>query len=64
MHISKAGKNAMLPARTAVLAAANLTGGHFDPPSSVNLERLYTMIVMLSVGFRINIGKFGATIRL
>jgi replicative DNA helicase Mcm len=31
VHVSKAGKNAMLPAKTALLAAGNPTGGHFDP---------------------------------
>ncbi|MGB9932859.1 ATP-binding protein [Haloarcula amylolytica] len=31
VHVSKAGKNATLPAKTAVLAAGNPTGGHFDP---------------------------------
>ena len=31
VRVSKAGKNATLPARTALLAAGNPTGGHFDP---------------------------------
>jgi len=31
VHVSKAGKNARLPAQTALLAAGNPTGGHFDP---------------------------------
>ncbi|GGL73338.1 ATP-binding protein [Halocalculus aciditolerans] len=29
--VSKAGKSAMLPAQTSILAAGNPTGGHFDP---------------------------------
>jgi replicative DNA helicase Mcm len=31
VHVDKAGKNATLPAQTALLAAGNPTGGHFDP---------------------------------
>lgn len=31
VHVSKAGKNATLPAKAALLAAGNPTGGHFDP---------------------------------
>lgn len=31
VHVTKAGKNATLPAETALLAAGNPTGGHFDP---------------------------------
>jgi replicative DNA helicase Mcm len=31
VHVTKAGKNATLPAKTALLAAGNPTGGHFDP---------------------------------
>ncbi|MFC7096044.1 minichromosome maintenance protein MCM [Halobaculum marinum] len=31
VHVDKAGKNASLPAETALLAAGNPTGGHFDP---------------------------------
>ncbi|MFC7070581.1 ATP-binding protein [Halobaculum lipolyticum] len=33
VHVDKAGKNATLPAETALLAAGNPTGGHFDPTS-------------------------------
>ncbi|AXG06582.1 DNA helicase [Haloplanus rubicundus] len=35
VHVSKAGKNATLPARTALLAAGNPTGGHFDPTREI-----------------------------
>ncbi|MGM0590614.1 MAG: hypothetical protein ACQETI_03115 [Halobacteriota archaeon] len=35
VHVSKAGKNAMLPAQTALLAAGNPTGGHFDPTREI-----------------------------
>lgn len=31
VHVDKAGKNATLPAQTALLAAGNPSGGHFDP---------------------------------
>ncbi|WP_336361792.1 minichromosome maintenance protein MCM [Haladaptatus sp. ZSTT2] len=31
VRVTKAGKNAILPAKTALLAAANPVGGHFDP---------------------------------
>ncbi|KAB1193619.1 AAA domain-containing protein [Haloferax sp. MBLA0076] len=35
VHVSKAGKNATLPAETALLAAGNPTGGHFDPSKDI-----------------------------
>ncbi|MCO8267430.1 minichromosome maintenance protein MCM [Haloferax sp. AB510] len=35
VHVSKAGKNAMLPAETSLLAAGNPTGGHFDPSRDI-----------------------------
>lgn len=35
VHVDKAGKNARLPARTALLAAGNPTGGHFDPTEEI-----------------------------
>jgi replicative DNA helicase Mcm len=35
VHVSKAGKNARLPAKTALLAAGNPTGGHFDPTKEI-----------------------------
>ncbi|WP_042663470.1 minichromosome maintenance protein MCM [Haloferax sp. ATB1] len=35
VHVSKAGKNAMLPAETSLLAAGNPTGGHFDPSKDI-----------------------------
>ncbi|AFK18641.1 minichromosome maintenance protein MCM [Haloferax mediterranei ATCC 33500] len=35
VHVSKAGKNASLPAETALLAAGNPTGGHFDPSKDI-----------------------------
>ncbi|RDZ65327.1 DNA helicase [Haloferax sp. Atlit-12N] len=35
VHVSKAGKNAMLPAETSLLAAGNPMGGHFDPSKDI-----------------------------